>query len=236
MNFHRKFGAILIIVILIIVAGVLAVGSGTPKEGSKNSIEVSNAPSQASVQPASVKFEKELKPLVEEGYLDNVVKDSVLAAVEKYESDLKDKVNTDDTAANKNESLTLTVLKSKGYVSEEIFNLVKTAVDESKAAKKEVKFRPLVAAGLFADTASAEIMYKAFNKQLGAKTVAQKEIVMKEIESAVPPLTESEKKQKKDEFNASREKRIDEVLATMVSANEISVAQSDALKLFITTN
>ncbi len=231
MDFKNKKAAIAIAVVLVAVAVFLAVQSGSQHNGSVNTIETSSDQEEAAGPSELEKFEKALNTLVKQEYLDSATRDIVLTAAKKYESEIAAGADGQD-AASKSQTLSLSLLKDKNLISAEVFDKVKAATDKKAVAKRDKRFGPLVSSGAFTDTVAAEKAYISFSRNIHAVTSEQNDALNKEIQAAKPPMTDAEKKKRKDALEAGQEQRIDSVLATMVSENELSKSQADALKNF----
>ncbi len=229
MEFNKKIVAIVVCLTLVIAAGTLAVLNGSSHKGSSNSIEIGNVPETSPDKTPIAKFEKGLNTLLTQGYLDATTKDIVLAAGVKYDAERSREVSADST-----QDITLTALKANGLITANIYDQVKSAIEKKAASDKNEKFQPLLASGAFSDIDTAEKGYLSFVKQLQEKTTEERNLMNKEIEASTPPMTDAQKQEKKDAYKARRDQRIEEVLSVMVSAKEITKAQSDALNSFVT--
>lgn len=226
MDSKKKMFAIAVGVILVIVAAALGIATGAQNKGSVNTIEVPSTQAETSNKSALPLYQSVLSDLVKGEYLDTATQEIVLAAVKKYESDTSNKAVGND--------LSLAILVEKKLISSEVADKVAAALNKQGLAKKEEKFRSLVSTGVFKDTAAAETAYNSYIKQLHAKTTELQAAMKKEIEAAQPPMTDADKSKKLTAFNAGQAQRIDEVLAAMVSVNEITKSQADALNAFVT--
>ncbi len=229
MDPKKKAIIISLCVLAVIISVFLGVMSGSSNKGTSNTIEFNN-PEDASAPSALTKFEEGLNALVEQGHLDAATKDIALAAAKKYDTEFGGQAN----AFGENNIIALSALKEKNLISSEVYDTLKTAVDKQSLAVREAKFGPLVTGGSFADIDKVEKAYNSFFEQYSVKSNEQKDAMNKEIESANPPLTDTEKQKKINEFKAGQEQRIDDVLSAMTTKNEITKSQAEALKTLIT--